>query len=77
MQLANYTLHNHCLFSLFATKVTTQWLKQLTCFCSVYIQDLLKEGDVVYMSMKEGYVVYMSMKEGYVVYMSMSLCTCD
>ena len=36
MQLAKYTLHNHCLFSSSATRVTTQWLKQPICFCSVY-----------------------------------------
>ena len=30
------TSGNHCLFSLSATKVTTLWLKQPTCFCSVY-----------------------------------------
>ena len=28
MQLAKYTIHNHCLFSLSATRATTQWLKQ-------------------------------------------------
>ena len=29
------TSHNHCLSSLSATRVTTLWLKQPTCFCSV------------------------------------------
>ena len=33
MQLAKYTIHNHCLFSLSATRVTTLWLKQPICFC--------------------------------------------
>ena len=28
MQLAKQTSHNHCLLSLSATRVTTQWLKQ-------------------------------------------------
>ena len=32
MQLAKYTIHNHCLFSLSATRVTTLWLKQPTLF---------------------------------------------
>ena len=32
MQLAKYTLHSHCLFSLSATRVTTLWLKQPICF---------------------------------------------
>ena len=32
MQLAKYTLHNHCLFSLSATRVTTLWS---ICFCCV------------------------------------------
>ena len=35
MQLAKYTIHNHCLFSLSATRVTTLWLKQPICFCCV------------------------------------------
>ena len=30
------TSHNHCLSSLSATRVTTLWLKQPTCFCSVH-----------------------------------------
>ena len=34
MQLANSTLHNHCILSLTVTRVTTQWLKQPSCFCS-------------------------------------------
>ena len=29
------TSGNHCLSSLSATRVTTLWLKQPTCFCSV------------------------------------------
>jgi len=28
IQLVKYTTHNHCLFSLSATRVTTLWLKQ-------------------------------------------------
>ena len=33
MQLAKCIIHNHCLFSLSATRVTTPWLKQPICFC--------------------------------------------
>ena len=36
MQLAKYTIHNHCLFSLFATKVTTLWLKKKEFVFAVY-----------------------------------------
>ena len=32
MQLAKYTIHNHCLFSLSATRVTTLWLKHQFVF---------------------------------------------
>ena len=35
MQLAKYTIHNHCLISLSATRLTTVWLKQPICFCCV------------------------------------------
>ena len=30
--ISKQTSHNHCLFSLYATMVTTLWLKQSTCF---------------------------------------------
>ena len=39
MQLAKYTTHNHCLFSLSATRVTTLWLKQPICFCCVAVSN--------------------------------------
>jgi len=37
MQLAKYTIHNHCLFRLSATMVTTLWLKQPIVSCSAHI----------------------------------------
>ena len=35
LQYQKQTSHYHCLSSFSATMVTTLWLKQLTCFCSV------------------------------------------
>jgi len=34
VQIAKYTIHNHCLSSLCATRVSILWLN---CFCSVVI----------------------------------------
>ena len=34
MQIVFHNYHNHCVFSLSATMVTTLRLKQPTCFCS-------------------------------------------
>ena len=37
IQLAKYTIHNHCPFSLSATRVTTLWLICVCCDILVYI----------------------------------------
>ena len=49
MQLAKYTIHNHCLLSLSATRVTTQWSKQPICFCSACAQH--PTGDPTHLSL--------------------------